>query len=189
MISFTEQFHRQLGFIDRSCQAFDAGYKDEALRIAVSLRVLFHDTAKSVSLMTHLGGHPLKLLSSVRRVSLGPNVAAFDGVTRWTGGGPRARLGDGGQTEEMPFDEWWNQVLYIPRRGVRINRRNLVLTAANKDGGAHVDSSLTPEYEALLGMWMRHPSEAGGAPVALDDIHLIGLRQLGYEVLNSPPNP
>lgn len=186
MISFTEQFHRQLSFLERSCEAFDQGYKDEAIRIAVTLRVLFHDTSKSVSLITHLGGHPPKLLSTVPRKPIDPNVVAYDGITRWTGAGPTVKLGGVGvQTEEVTFDEWWYQLIYVPRQGVTITRRKLVLAAANKDGGAHVAAALTLEYEALLSMWVRHTSSAE-KDLPLDDIHLIGLRQLGYEVLHSP---
>jgi tetratricopeptide (TPR) repeat protein len=185
-MNFNEQFERQLNFLARSCEAFDVGYSDEAIRIAVSLRVLLHDTANSTSLITHLGAQPLKLLSTVRRRSFDPSVFAYDGVTRWTGAGPVAKLGLGVEPEEVPFQEWWKQVLYIPRQGVSITRRTLVLTAANKDGGAHVDASLTPDYEALLSMWVRQSSDVGRDPVPVSDVHLIGLRQLGYEVLHSP---
>ncbi len=53
---FTEQLKRHLGFLERSCAAYDSGHQEEALRIAVSLRVLFHDTQhSSVSLLSHLG--------------------------------------------------------------------------------------------------------------------------------------
>src|SRR6266545_3514326 len=45
------QLQRQLGFLKRSCEDFDAGQHDEGLRIAVSLRVLFHDTSASTSLL------------------------------------------------------------------------------------------------------------------------------------------
>lgn len=49
------QLRRQLGFLERSCTTFDAGDADEAIRIAVTLRVLLHDTPQSTSLLTHLG--------------------------------------------------------------------------------------------------------------------------------------
>lgn len=175
-MNFTEQFERQLNFLRRSCEAFDIGYTDEAIRIAVSLRVLFHDTGKSTSLITHLGADPLKLLSTVRPQSLDPGVVVYDGLTRFTAAGPTAKLGIGVRTEEVPFDRWWNQVVYVPREGVSVTRRSLVLAAANKDGGAHVAASLTPEYEALLSMWIRQGSDAE-ASEPIDGIHLVGLRQ------------
>jgi hypothetical protein len=185
MVNFTEQFERHLNFLHRSCDAFDSGYTDEGIRIAVSLRVLFHDTSKSTSLITHLGAHPLKLLSTVRRQSLDPGVVVYDGLTRLTAAGPIAKLGIGVQTEELPFDEWWKQVVYVAGEGGIITRRSLVLTAANKDGGAHVDASLTPEYEAVMKMWILQGSDEKNT-ITFDDIHLIGLRQIAYEVLHSP---
>jgi hypothetical protein len=36
--------NEQLGFLERSVAAFDQGYEDEAKRLAVTLRVLLHDT-------------------------------------------------------------------------------------------------------------------------------------------------
>ena len=52
---FPAQLQRQIGFLKRSCLTYDSGHQEEALRIAVSLRVPFHDTKSSVSLLTHLG--------------------------------------------------------------------------------------------------------------------------------------
>src|ERR1035437_4448378 len=52
---FAAQLRRQIGFLERSCVTYDSGHHEEAVRIAVSLRVLFRDTPKSVSLRTHLG--------------------------------------------------------------------------------------------------------------------------------------
>ena len=53
-MNYREQLTRHLEFIRRSCESYDAGDKAEGLRIAVSLRVLFHDTNHCTSLMTHL---------------------------------------------------------------------------------------------------------------------------------------
>lgn len=53
--SFEQQLQRQLGFLKRSCDAFDKGDHDEAVRIATTIRVLLHDTPASTSLLTHLG--------------------------------------------------------------------------------------------------------------------------------------
>lgn len=44
-----------MGFLRRSCAAFDEGDYDEAIRIALTIRVLVHNTAQSTSLLTHLG--------------------------------------------------------------------------------------------------------------------------------------
>jgi hypothetical protein len=63
-IRLTKKLNEQLRFIQRSCEAFDQGAEDEAIRIATSLRIIFHNTKMSVSLVTHLGLGGKKILSS-----------------------------------------------------------------------------------------------------------------------------
>ena len=45
----------QLEFLRRSSESFDGGFEGEARRLAVSLRILLHDTEKSSSLLGQLG--------------------------------------------------------------------------------------------------------------------------------------
>jgi hypothetical protein len=52
---FEFQLDRQLKFMNRSCADFDKGEYDEAIRIALTIRVLVHDTRQSTSLLTHMG--------------------------------------------------------------------------------------------------------------------------------------
>src|SRR5258708_20179180 len=42
VVRFAKKFEEQLQFIRRSAEAFDQGSEQEALRIATSLRVIFH---------------------------------------------------------------------------------------------------------------------------------------------------
>lgn len=75
-----------------------------------------------------------------------------------------------------------------------IRRKDIILGAANKDGGAHVDAELAPNYEQLsnsgaLRMYEMEISLTNGETVhlpPLEDAHLIYLRQMGHEVLQSP---
>ena len=50
-----EQLQRQLGFLRRSCELYDAGHKDESLRLSVVIRTLVHDTRSSTSLLKQMG--------------------------------------------------------------------------------------------------------------------------------------
>jgi hypothetical protein len=61
-----EKLQEQLRFIQRSCAAFDQGAEEEAIRIAASLRVIFHNTNSSTSIISHLGFGDKKILSSSR---------------------------------------------------------------------------------------------------------------------------
>lgn len=51
----TKKLEEQLQFVRRSCDAYDQGAEEESLRIATSLRVVFHQTGASTSLITHRG--------------------------------------------------------------------------------------------------------------------------------------
>jgi hypothetical protein len=80
----------------------------------------------------------------------------------------------------MPAPDWWNQSVMVVNRQ-HVSRKLLVLTAANKDGGAHVDEQLPPEYQALVdGFW----TDASTGEL-ISDHHALSLRQLGFELLNS----
>jgi hypothetical protein len=59
-----KKLHEQLMFVERSSKAFDEGLEDEAIRIALSLRVIFHDKGVSKSMISHLGFANKKMLSS-----------------------------------------------------------------------------------------------------------------------------
>ena len=53
--SLAKHLRTQIGYLERSCEIFDSGTDDEAQRLATTIRVLFHDTEKSKSLLTQLG--------------------------------------------------------------------------------------------------------------------------------------
>lgn len=54
-VDLQRHLNEQLGFLERSTASFDQGYEDEAKRLAVTLRVLLHETAQSHSLLGQLG--------------------------------------------------------------------------------------------------------------------------------------
>jgi hypothetical protein len=189
------QLRRQLGFLQRSSASYDAGYLDEAIRIALTLRVLFHDTKNSRSLLRQLGRRDIQLLSSVE--PFGPNVVYAQGMGKTvihaahsgSSGAFVPNLGPYEGAHLLSLDRWWQQVVLI-QGGRQVQRVQLILAAANKDGGAHVDPALTPEYEALAAegaFGHFHFKDALGErswPVV--NAHFVFLRQIGQEVLLSP---
>jgi hypothetical protein len=193
-----EYLRRQLIFIENSCGSFDRGCADESIRMAVCLRVLFHDTKNQRSLLTLMGARRTKLLSTVP--PLRPGTVFFAGMYRLrlpVPGTPRVSvpLGEAPHKEFILPDDWWEQVIYVggsPIRGavlgpqLKIRRKDVVLCAANRDGGAHVDPRLTAEYQALVeGLW-RGTKGPPHTEISIPDDQFVLLRQMGYEVLNSP---
>lgn len=93
----------------------------------------------------------------------------------------------GVQHRFIQADDWWTEIVYqIGAEG--ISRKKLVLSAADKDGGAHVDKTLNPEYEALTrGVWtVGYTAKEVDVEFPLPNSHLADLREMAYELLNSP---
>jgi hypothetical protein len=196
---FKEQLQRQLAFLERSSDAYDRGLQDEAIRIAVTIRVLVHRTPRSTSLLNHLGATNIHLLSTCRDIRpmldgsdpfyAGTRMRLFNGMALM-GGGYGPKLGGGSTQQPLVVDQWWGQIVYVLEHDTRLSRKDIVLAAANKDGGAHVDANLTPEYERLitpgsLGTLVIEKS-GGTEEHPITEGHFLALRQMAYELLNSP---
>jgi hypothetical protein len=198
MQRFKEHLATQMRFVERSCQHFDAGDEAEAQRIAASLRVIFHQTSQSTSLLTHLGATDISMLSTACS-PIGPgtltapsNLASL--VLRRTDEGVTFRstapLDSAPMKRFIPFADWWDTEVVCLTAGVQMKRRSLVLAVANQDGGAHVAATLRPDYVTIksgAGLVVTF-QPAGGDPVEipLESHSVATLRQIGYEVLHSP---
>lgn len=196
--NFHQELAKQLQFIANSCAAFDAACQSEAIRIATSLRVIFHDTSKCKSILNHLFAGQIRLLSTVAPPPEEKGEVVFFGGSPSICVSPRGAfyrvpLSDTPYRTFLPRKEWWNQVLYVRKNSkqgasIRILRKDVILQATNKDGGAHVDAKLTSEYEELKnGPWKQRVYSAEGIrEQPIPNAELPMLRQIGYEVLNSP---
>jgi len=151
-----------------------------------------YDTKNSTSLLEHLKAKSINLLSTVLEPSASTLHYVGMGMIRVSGsqGSYEPILGNGPPVNKhLPVNDWWEQVVYI-LNGHRINRKKIILTAANKDGGAHVDKELTEEYETLMKIGivggMLYHKNGKGIEASFEDAHYVSLRQMAYEILNSP---
>ncbi|MDT5016351.1 MAG: hypothetical protein QOD39_2511 [Mycobacterium sp.] len=198
-----DRMHRklreQLGYIQRSADAFDAGHEEEAIRLAGAMRVLFHDKGRNKSLLGQLGMRDATMLSTPRtkfvdwrcflNVVLDPNAKADRGPVSFT---PRLENG----FASAAFDDWWENESITNADGTSVTRRRIVLGAADQDGAAHVDPKLERFYEELArgeyGIGLTGdltfdgpaPYEQGVTHYATNG-HLALLRQIAHEVLNT----
>lgn len=189
---FRAHLFRQLGFLWRSCQAYDEGHIDEAVRIATVIRVLIHDTQASTCLLKHLDAQNILLSSTVvTRTDIKPVFMTSMGRLRITSTGTtrKPNTDPTALQIQLTVPEWWGQVVYIYGQ-VQATRRSLVLGAANKDGGAHVDTKLNKEYEALMlgGVrgWFHYSPTSDDHFQPVMNEHFLYIRQMGFELLNSP---
>jgi len=190
---FITKLDEHLGFIGRSCQAFDSGVEEEAIRIATSLRVIFHDTGQSISLLNHLGLLNGKILSSAGghgnfKDFLGQRVD----LTSLTPITMIPLLRDG--FSEASIQSWRKDEPVFTHADSVFPRKRIILSIANKDGGAHVDEELESYYEILcageyaLGIsgsleYAGEPPFEQGVTQYPKNAHLALIRQFAHEVL------
>ncbi len=198
---FKAALAQQLRFMYRSCELFDQGHYDEAIRIATHFRTIFHHgSGSSKSLLQHLNVNKnLELLSTVTPVSettmkyegMGMVEADFRGDTRSVTFLPN--LDHGPFQAAIKFHDWWNQTVWVTppqthdEEPVRHTRKSIILTTVNKEGGAHVDAYVSADYERLatgatIATTFGDPTTTEMRIVAA---HFVCLRQMGYEALHS----
>lgn len=152
-LRFVEKLREQIGFVRQSCATFDAGFEAEGLRISTALRVIFHQTGKSTSLVTHLGFTSKRMLSSSRGHNDWRDYLAF--VQDLNSPTPiimKPLLGI--KFHEIAMNDWWETETIFKHKEKSYSRKKIVLSMANTDGGAHVDKDLEEYYEELCsGEW------------------------------------
>lgn len=184
-------------FLERSARAFDDGFEAEAKRLAVVLRVLMHDTNQSHSLLKQHGiKDRLNFLDTAEPINP-KNLLSTPGLVlmqiTMTDQGPQgeyvAPLGD-----ERPFPprhahfaQWWTAP--VMKVDGTWSRKQLVLTLANQEGGAHVDPALNERYEQLakhngLG-WIAGGGPQGGGSAFAGNAIAVAVRQITFEVLET----
>jgi hypothetical protein len=146
-----DRLREQLRFLERSGEAYDEGYHDEAKRLAVVIRVLLHDTNSSRSVLGLLGvKDQLKFTDTAGEIEP-ENLLSTPGLVMFRMGGGEAEyvpplddLTPPRQNPPRPFDEWWTMHVTKDANGNLFARKDYVLSVANKEGGAHVDPQLDP---------------------------------------------
>ena len=191
-----KKLHEQLEFLQSSCLLYDAGREAEACRLATSLRVLFHQTQSSVSLMHHLKmDDSLTVLSSAAGDS---NLNAYVNLILSLSSPIPVRYVPrlGNQFVPVPLHVWLDGQAVFQFEGKNFSRRAIFLAAANQDGGAHVDANLKTFYKGLTehslvffnGENLVYPGKAPFDPSVnhqATNAHLAIIRQFAHEVLSS----
>lgn len=180
---------RQIVFLKNSIAAYDRGDVEEAVRIAVVLRVLCHDHGTtSISLFQQLGANAPKLISTGPPASrvIPPDIDFGTLLSGQIFGhtiefGPVDRA-----SPEVDYPQWWGERIFIRDRKM-YSRKDVVLAAANKDGGAHVDEPNRNLTALVESFWVRTSTLADGSKVVtpIENNHFAILRRLGEELLVS----
>lgn len=181
----------QVRFMELSAASFDSGFDGEAKRLAVTVRVLVHDTTKSVSLLGQMRRKTIQFFGS---------SFPFDPRNRMSHGGlVFMALAAGGarfvaMLDDIPpnlakwisFDRWWSMPIFVDKDRRVLSRKDVILAAANQDGGAHVDPVLNDAYAALsrdhsLG-WI---STDGKDTRPIEGAEKAAIRQIAHELIKT----
>ncbi len=209
----------QLEFIRNSCDLYDDGCENEAIRIAVSVTVLLIKTRVNTPIVEHMlkkekiyglkiystnttdmmkpiAPETIKEMSKGRRFKLNPLRTESSPASSFfflLGNGNSPYLGYSDHEFVSPgymtLDCYLKQVVLCDidekRKPYPLTRKDLVLIARNKDGGAHVDGNLNPVEYVKHKLGFDIATGLDGEKITTADRHLVALRQIGYEILNS----
>jgi hypothetical protein len=179
----------QIGFLEASAAAFDSGFDGEAKRLALTLRVLLHDTTQSHSLLGQLDLKNRQFVDTALKLDPA-NRLSHGGLVFAAIGAPRTRyvamLDDVPTRRLLPFSDWWNAPVFVDQARNVLTREKLVLTAANQDGGGHVDPALDETYyklsrENALGF----VAVENGVARPMEGPEKAAIRQIAHEVLKT----
>jgi hypothetical protein len=189
-IELLAKFDEQIHFLETSANQFDLGDDAEAIRMAVCLRILLHDTKRNRSLLSQLNKKNTKFLDSAFEDKSNIPVP-YSGLVsvHMTKGKVRyvASLDDIPRVKLVDFDKWWNSIIFKDAVRQQISRKELVVTMADQDGGAHVDSSLDKKYSQLIkgSLLFQKYSIDGKIWFNMKNIERVAMRQISHEVLKT----
>lgn len=181
-----EKLKEQIHFLQKSAKSFDEGDLLEAIRLAVSIRILVHDTSQSHSL--------LKQLDIIDKLDCLDTAFPYDPKNLLTHNGLVCMRVAAGSARCIPFldtsykkenylkfGNWWFDAIVIKdHSGNTYSRKDIVLFISNKDGGAHVDPKIEEKYKLLKsGVGTGWELSGGGF---LQQVIPASIRQIAYEV-------
>jgi hypothetical protein len=189
-----------------SCQAYDAGEKYEAVRLAPIVFTIVHDGGKQHSLLSQIGvKHDIPWMSTARVISPDKERGIFRSL-RYTPLIEYERFRDrkkyphripdwlpistflkmrGLQPDlrRLPFEDWWESdiVFLDEEEDAVLTRKKLVLALRNQEGGSHYDPEVhNPNYLPLRQkVWMATPNYGFGWHLGLE---LATMRQIAEEL-------
>lgn len=191
---YKEKLEDHLGFLRLSAAEFDRGSQSEALRMATSIRVLIHDTRNSTSLLAHLGMKDILFYDTATEFNPKNLFPTHEGLTIM-----KVTMNETGNqglhvaalhltppsrgNKKSKFTDWWNKLVYIDKSGSRFTRADIVLSLANKDGGAHVDGEVDKSYYDFS---LPNPLGFSTGSNEFENSPLLpSVRQITYEILKS----
>ncbi|MDE1882753.1 MAG: hypothetical protein KGH70_02120 [Rhodospirillales bacterium] len=177
--------------LKKSCADFDGGDEDEAVRIAIIIRILAYDRGQSRSLLGQLGMKGISFEAygySVSGANLLGDTPLVMGHVTTVGDSRCLPLLDKGPLppRKISFDKWWDETVIRLPDDLRLSRGEVILLMTNQDGGAHVDAEIDELYHRIaknneLGWTWISGSRSG----KMAGVEKATVRQIAFEIMNS----
>jgi len=198
-IELVRKVQEQLEVLGILGQAFDTGKRVAGYPLATVIRVLVHDTPSSHALLAQLG--ELTTMSFIDTSSPfipGNLLRAHGGLVMMrmtTGVGadwvPKMELPvppPGSEPRDVSFQDWWKGDVMRDTQETMWSRRRMVLTIANKEGGAHIDPQQPVDVRAIeegnsMG-WTYSDPINGNQPMSNGPL-MPSIRQIAHELEQS----
>jgi hypothetical protein len=157
----SEKLEEQRHLLRKSIAEFASGDLAEAVRLAIAMRVLVHETGSCKPLLGQLTGNYLQLKVLDNRPAKEDTKARAGTKKMVVMSVPiRVQLSERGvflnptlepeHYEPSILGKWWTRPsLILPGLG-GISRKEIIVGLADKEGGAHVDVNLPQRYRQLI---------------------------------------
>ena len=207
-----KKLSQALELLKLNCKQFDEGSVVSAVQIATQLRVLVHDTNNSTSLLAqtgqkdtlqyldssikHRGGISFWHIENVSNQVITVNEYIYAGLLK-------KKMTDGlhGKTPTLnfeplleannhsqqlvDFDTWYKGQTMFEYGQLKMTRKDIICTLANKEGGAHVDMNYSDDYKYFKEPTMLDININGMIARFNQNPVYVSVRQIAWEVMES----
>lgn len=143
---YLNRLKEQRDFLGSDLEEYEKGKAHFAYKMAVTLRTIFHSTKASTAILPALTDkHGIPILFRGHRAQNLDSVVVYMG---FTAGNLRPPF-NGPFHVDKSFEDYWNETIYVEGK-FRYKRKELILFAANKLGGAHVDPEIPQNMLVLV---------------------------------------
>lgn len=183
-----EKLKANISKIELFCTIYDSGNIDIYLDLAVRLRVLFHSTNRCKSLIRLAKLEHIYFIDTAHKYNA-DNLLSQMGLLMFfidNSGGEYKALKHLNGHKNVDFENWWNgKKVLCDKLKNTFMRKDIICNVADTDGGAHVDSSITSEYNEMSRKnsldWFNFSPEDGARPMGNPIPECV--RQIAYEAL------
>lgn len=161
---YLDRLKEQRDFLRSDIEQYKKGQAHFAFKIASTLRTIFHKTSASTPILPDLAErHGLRMsFKGHRDQQFDEHTALYVGFQV---GNLKPDFG-APSLVTVGFDKYWNETIYVEGK-TRCTRKQLVLYAANKLGGTHVDPEIPADLLRIVKGNVRLASQSHGEEIIL----------------------